>query len=121
MHQRPADKGIDNAGAIVVAPREQTGPCQRADGTDVKARQIDALRREAIEIWRLDDLVAMTAEVAVALIVGNDDDHIGPPHRLGSTDLTNDKEAEDERATRRRSHAMVLASNDEDHRKEPES
>ena len=49
----------------------------RAHGGDVKVREADAFSMEAIHVGRLEDRIAVTGEVPVALIIGEDDQDIG--------------------------------------------
>ena len=77
LHHRPADVGVDGAGAVVVAARHQRGARRRADRADVEALDLSALRRQGVEVRRPEDRVAGEAEVAVALVVGHDEHDVG--------------------------------------------
>ena len=79
VHQGPAQVGIDDAGAEVVSPGEQTGARRRADGRDIEVLEPDALARELVEMRRLDLGVAVNAQIAEALVVGHDEQDIRPP------------------------------------------
>src|SRR5262249_46857999 len=76
VQQRAAEEGIDDAGAVVVAPRQQGGPSRRADRADVELRQLRPLRRQLVDVGGFDLVVAVDAEVAVALVVGDDEEDV---------------------------------------------
>jgi hypothetical protein len=88
VHHRAADERIDDAGAIIVAAGHQAGARRGADGRDVEVLHAHALLGELVDIRRPDDRVAVDAKIAVALIVGDDDNDIGflPLRRLRSRD-----------------------------------
>ncbi len=52
--------------------------CGRAGGADVKIRKPRAVFVELIEVRCLDDRIAVTGEVAVALIIGDDQNDVRP-------------------------------------------
>lgn len=79
------DDRIAKAGADGVAAGHQPGARGRADvGGGVKGRELRAFLRHAIEIGRADQFRAVGAEIAIAQIVGEDDDDVGlAARRLG--------------------------------------
>ena len=77
MHQRAAEEGVGHSGAVVVASGHQAGPRGRADRHDVEVGQRHALRGQAVDVRRADERIAGYAEFAEALVVGEDDDHVG--------------------------------------------
>src|SRR5262245_7982290 len=82
IHHGASSKSVDGAGAVVVAAGHQTGPRRRADGTDVEARQDRAFFGHRVDVRRADDRIAMNAEIAIALIVGHDEDDVRSGSRL---------------------------------------
>src|SRR5262245_58662182 len=71
-----------NADAIRIAAGQQRGARGGADGLRyVEVGEADPVLGHLIEMGRANSLVAITAEVAVAKIVGEDDDEVG--WRLG--------------------------------------
>ena len=98
MHHRPAQERIDDAGPVVVPAGQQAGPRGRADRGDVEVLEPDALPRQAIEVRRPDLGVAVEAEVAIALVVGDDQDHVGlsvPTNHRPITREAHSKEADE--------------------------
>ena len=79
VHQRPAQVGVDHAGAIVVAAGQQAGSRRRTDRRDIEVLEPDALPGERVEVRRLDLGVAVNTQVAEALIVGDDHQDVRPP------------------------------------------
>ena len=77
MHHRPAQVRVHHAGAIVVPAGEQAGARRRTDGRNIKVLEPDALPGELVEVRRLDLGVAVHAEVAIALVVGDDHHDVG--------------------------------------------
>ena len=70
--------GVDHAGAIVVPAGQQAGAGRCADGRYVEVLEPHALPGERVEVWRLDLGIAVRPQIAVALVVGHDDDDVGP-------------------------------------------
>ena len=83
MHQRATEEGIDHASAIVVATSQQTRTCRRANGRDVKVVEAHTLAREPVDVRRMQDGIAVKAKVAMALIVGENDDDVGMAGNVG--------------------------------------
>src|SRR5579885_1162422 len=76
--QRPED-----ADAVGVAAGQQGGPRRRANRLgDVKVREADALSGHAIEIGRGETFGTVAADVAITLVVGENDHDVGRPVRL---------------------------------------
>ena len=75
--QRPTADGVPNAGAIAVVAGEKAGAGGGAGGADVVVGEAHGLLVEAIEAGRADCIVAVAAQVAVALVVGEDEDDVG--------------------------------------------
>ena len=73
----PPQIRVDHAGAIVVPAGQQAGARRRADRRNVEVLEPDALPGELVEVRRLDLGVAVHAEVAVALVVGDDHHDVG--------------------------------------------
>ena len=82
VHHRPAQVRVGHAGAVVVAAGHQGRPRGRADRADVERRDLDALPGELVEVRRLDDGVAVNAQVAVALVVGHHQNNVWPAGRV---------------------------------------
>ena len=83
VHHRAAQEGIDDSRAIVVAAGHQAGPGGRANGHHVEVHQRRALCRQAVDVRRMDQRVAGGPQLAKALIVGKDYDHVGPSACFG--------------------------------------
>jgi len=62
--------------AEAVDARKQLAPRGRAHRGDVEVGQTHALGVQRVEVRRLQDRVAVTGEVAVPLVVGDDDDDV---------------------------------------------
>ena len=77
MHHGSTDKGIHHAGAVIVAARQEAGPGGRADRRHIEALETGAPRVEGIQMGRLEQGMTMDCQIAIALIVGNDDDQVG--------------------------------------------
>ena len=70
---------------VLVAAREDPGPHRTADRRrDVAVGQPDPVRRQLVDVRRRDDGRAVGADVAVAEVVGEDDDHVGRRGRFFS-------------------------------------
>ena len=69
---------------------EQRGAAGRADARgDVEIGEAHALAGHAVEVGRADARMAVATQVAVAQVVGQDDDQVGQllgPHRRGRID-----------------------------------
>ena len=61
-----------------VSPCHQCRAGGRADRLDVIVLQPNAFRVQPIQVWRLEPRIPVTRHVAVALVVGDDQDHVGP-------------------------------------------
>src|SRR5262249_44703306 len=71
--------------AVLVAAREQPGPRRAAiRPADVTAREAHPRLRQGVEVRCRHVLAAVEADVGVALVVGDDDDDIGPPSIAGA-------------------------------------
>jgi hypothetical protein len=67
-----------HAAARRVATRQERGPARRTDlRAGVEVREAHALGGHPVEVRRADRRAAVAAEVAVALVVGQDDDDVG--------------------------------------------
>ena len=63
---------------VLVTAREDPGPHRTADRRrDVAVGQPDPVRRQLVDVRRRDDGRSVGADVAVAEVVGEDDDHVG--------------------------------------------
>jgi hypothetical protein len=59
------------------SPGHEPGPRGRAAGAGAEARELDALRGEAVEVGGVEVLFRWHPEVAPALVVGEDEDDVG--------------------------------------------
>ena len=75
--QRTAADGVPDAGAVAVVAGEKAGPGGGAGGADVVVGEAHGVLVEAVEARRADRAVAVAAQVAVALVVGEDEDDVG--------------------------------------------
>ena len=91
--QAPVRLNRERARPVIVAPGQQGRPCRRADGrSGVMLRQPHALQRKPIHVWRIDVLIAVDAQIAVALIIRQKNNHVGllksphvAPHFISSS------------------------------------
>ncbi len=84
-HQRASGVGIDDPRPVVIPARHQAGPRRRADRRDAEGLQLHALAGEPVEVRRLDPGIAVESEIAISLVVGHDEQDIGPPGTLRTT------------------------------------
>ena len=75
--QRAAADGVPDAGAVAEMAGEQAGAGGGAGGADVVVGEAYRVPVEAVEAGRADRAVAVAAEVAVPLVVGEDEDDVG--------------------------------------------
>ena len=72
-----AHDGVPGAGAIGEAAGHEGGPCWGAGGGDVVVGEAKGLGVELVEVGSLDDGVSVAGEIAVALVIGDDEDDVG--------------------------------------------
>ncbi len=72
----PADR-VPHAGAVGVVAGVEPRPGGGAGGADVEVGEAHTIGVQGVDAGRLQDRVAVAAEVAVALVVGDDEDHVG--------------------------------------------
>ena len=77
--QRPAQDRVPDARAVAVAPGHQRGPRRRAGRAHVEIRQADALAMQRVDVRRAEDRIAVAAQVAVALVVGDHQNDVRRP------------------------------------------
>jgi hypothetical protein len=70
--------GVRDARLHLVPPGHDRAPRGRARGADVEILEPDTLIVHAVHVGRLDLGVAVGGDVAVALVVGQDEDDVGP-------------------------------------------
>src|SRR5262249_5206719 len=75
------EDSVGDAVLELVPPRHQGRPRRRTGGADVEVRETDALSVQAIEVRRLQDGIAVARQVAVALVIGEKKDNVGPACR----------------------------------------
>ena len=68
--------GVPDAGAICPVAGEEGGAGGGAGGGDVVVGEDGGLGVEFVDVWGLDDGVAVAGEVAVALVIGDDEDDV---------------------------------------------
>ncbi len=71
--------GVGDAGAELVPAGHDGAAGRRAGRADVEVLETEGLVVEAVQIRRADHGIAVTAEVTVALVVGEDQDDVGSP------------------------------------------
>ena len=84
VHHCPAQIRVDHARAVVVPASEQAGTRRRADGRNIEILDPDTFTCESIDIRRLDLGVTVNAQVAIALVVGDDQENVGAARVLRS-------------------------------------
>ena len=72
------------AGAISPAAGDQCRPRRRTGRSHVVIREPHTVRMQLIQMRRLQDRVAMTRQIAIALVIGNHQHHVRPFGCLGS-------------------------------------
>jgi hypothetical protein len=77
------EDGVGDAVLELVAAGEEGGAGRGTGGADVKILKAHALGAEAVEVGRLEDGVAVGGDVAVALVVGEEEDDVGLSGGLG--------------------------------------
>ena len=78
VHHGPSHVRVHHPGPVVVAAGHEAGPGGSADGRDVEASQLHALCRQAVQVGRAEDVVAMASQLGPALVVGDDENDVGP-------------------------------------------
>jgi len=86
---------MPDAGAVGPVTGEQSAAGRRAGGSDVVVVEGDGLGVELVDVGSLDPGVAIAGEVAVALVVGDDEDDVGLL-RWGEEWEASGKEGEDD-------------------------
>lgn len=81
LRTRPRIEGVANPG--MVTPRHQLRPGWPTKGRGIEAGKADALRRHLVDVGRLDVRRSVTTKVAVALVIGEDEDDVGAFGRQG--------------------------------------
>ena len=59
-------------------PGHELPACRRTHGRDVKVGEPYTLLRQQVDVWRLQDRIPMSGYVTIALVVGDDENHVGP-------------------------------------------
>ena len=54
-------------------PGQQSAAGRRASGRDMIVGQAGRFGGECVDVWRLDDGIAVTRQVAVSLVIGDDE------------------------------------------------
>ena len=78
MQQGNSSNRIVNPRPYRISPGEQERSTRRTKGGSVKIDKINALRRKPIDSGSTNVGMAMTAQLVEALVVGQDEEHIGP-------------------------------------------
>lgn len=71
-----AHDGVPDAGSVGPVPGHERRPGGGAGGGNVVICQDGGFAVERVEVGSLDDGVAVAGEIAVALVVGDDDDDV---------------------------------------------
>ena len=82
-HDRAAGERRRDAAAEGVAPGQQPGPGGSAQRVNMEVREPHRVGMESVHVRRVDDSIAVAAEVAVALVVGDHQDDVGFPAMRG--------------------------------------
>src|SRR5207248_2068149 len=93
-----------DAAARVVAAGEVLDPRRRTDRADVEALEGSPVAGQGIDVRRVEVGVAVGAEVAPALVVGEDDDDVRPTLRRGRGQARRDGEGGQEGRSERYFH-----------------
>ena len=76
QHRSTHDR-VPNARPIGPVPGQECGSSRRAGRSDMVVHQSDRLGMELVDLWRLQDRIAETGEVSVALVVRDHDHDVG--------------------------------------------
>ena len=76
LSRSPPVETLQHAAARVIAAGEELGPRRRADRADVEPLEQRAVARQRVDVRRREIRVAVDAQIAPALIVGEDDDDV---------------------------------------------
>ena len=71
------EDGVGDAVFEFVTAGEERGASGRASGADVEIGEAHALSAESVEVGRLEDGISVSGKIAVALIVGDDEENVG--------------------------------------------
>lgn len=82
MHQGATGTGPEGSRVAHVVSGHERSPGGRAEGADMEIGEAHRFGVKAVEVGGLEDGVAVTGEITVALVVGHDEDDIGT---LGET------------------------------------
>ena len=97
---------VGDAVLELVPAGHQRAARRRARGADMEVREPHALGMQLVEVGRLEHGIAMRGDVAVALVVGEDEDDVGPFASDGRGHLRRDRRRRGQRlakpAARRR-------------------
>ena len=74
---RAGEEGVPHAGAIRPTPGQQRTAGRRARWRDVVVFQPHGLLRQLVDVRGLDDGISGESDVAVTLIIGDDEDDVG--------------------------------------------
>ncbi len=83
IHHRAAEECVDDASAVVVAARHEARPRGRAHRANLELRELHAFAGDAVHGRGVEVRIAVQGEVAIALIVGNDEYDVRPALGLG--------------------------------------
>ncbi len=76
-HARTAARCGEHTGAHMIASCQDAGPGWRAYRLDVEASHLERFACERVKVWRRDLCVAVNTQIAVPLIVGEDENDVG--------------------------------------------
>ena len=80
------EDGVGDAVAEFVSARQQRAAGGGAGGADMEVDEPRAFAVEAVDVRRAEDGVAVAGEVAVPLVIGEDEDDVGPAIGDGGSD-----------------------------------
>jgi len=78
--QRPPSNSMPDAGAVAVMAGEQPRARRRACGAHVEVSEPHALGMQLVEVRRLDPFIPVRPDLTVALVVGEDENHVWSIH-----------------------------------------
>jgi hypothetical protein len=92
--QGPPEVGVHDAGPVVIAPGQQTGPRRRTHRATVEPTTADALLIDVADPGRLDHGISVTARIAVDEVVGDDEHDVrgsSPPGKSVAVVMSDDR------------------------------
>ena len=96
--------GVPHTGTVAVMTGQQSRAGWRAGRADVKVREPHGVAVMAVDVGCLDRLVTVTTEIAVSLVVRQNENYVGFAHVIPPDALIADDEQYQRKPIRRNRH-----------------